>query len=136
MKTIKQISILMLLLLPFVLFAQTETGSDPVESIPYFKFIAAFALSTLAGLLTNAFKYIGSSSWNGSVFLKTIILPWALSLGGGIVLVAIEYFAPFAKDYLFLIGVDGEISLDYTSLFTLGFSLSIAVKKLVDKFKK
>lgn len=126
----KKLLALLLILTPMILLAQ----SDPTVDVPYFKFIGAFVVSTLMALFTNALKWIGTNNWNWTTFFQTILLPWVLSIGGGIALISIDYFAPFLKTYLIVLGVDGY-ELNYGVLYTVGFALSITIKKLIDKVK-
>jgi hypothetical protein len=131
MKPLKSFLLITLLLMPIVLLAQSET-SPPLQ-IPYLNFIIAFASASLAALAVNALKYIGSPKWNTREFLITIVVPWILSILGGVALISIEYFAPFLKDYFYIIDFNDEIKLDYVNLFSLGFTFSIIIKKIYSK---
>jgi len=132
MSIFKKLLVLLLIISPMVLLAQSD--STTVE-VPYFKFILAFVLSTLLALFTNAIKWIGTNKWDSATFFQTILLPWILSIGGGVVLVSIDYFAPFLKNYLMVLGVDGDYQLNYGVLYSIGFTLAVSIKKLIDKAK-
>ena len=132
MPIFKKLLALLLILTPMFLLAQSE----PTVEVPYFKFIGAFVVSTLLALFTNAFKWVGTNKWNWITFFQTILFPWILSIAGGIALVSVDYFAPFLKSYLMILGIDGTYDLNYGILYTVGFALSISIKKVIDKLKK